>query len=223
MAHNPFDGTLKGSFSAHGHLDTATGDLHAICYDATDQNTIRHVVVGADGRVRREEPIAVQHGPSVHDCMVTRVRGRARPAGHLLDVDAGRRLHLPLPWNPEHRARVGLLKNVAPGSAHHLVRCGPCYVFHPSNGYETDDGQVIVDVVVHATMFDESHTAPIARSRSSADHRPGGPPGRAQVHRRPPAGVSAPGRTPLGQPYRYAYTEACRATGPSSATGADQA
>lgn len=33
--------------------------------------TIHHVVVDRDGRVRREEPIAVSHGPSIHDCMIT--------------------------------------------------------------------------------------------------------------------------------------------------------
>jgi hypothetical protein len=53
------------------YLDPASGELHGICYEATDTDTIRHVVVGTDGRVRREEPIAVKHGPSVHDCMIT--------------------------------------------------------------------------------------------------------------------------------------------------------
>ncbi len=72
IAHNPFEGSLKGSFSAHAHRDPGTGELHAVCYEATDQERIRHVVVGVDGLVRRDEPIAVKHGPSVHDCMITR-------------------------------------------------------------------------------------------------------------------------------------------------------
>ena len=71
VAHDPFGGTLAGSFSAHPHLDPDSGELHAICYDGTEQNVIRHVVVGKDGKVRREEPISVQHGPSIHDCMIT--------------------------------------------------------------------------------------------------------------------------------------------------------
>ena len=31
VAHNPFDGSLKNSFSAHPHFDPATGEAHAIC------------------------------------------------------------------------------------------------------------------------------------------------------------------------------------------------
>ena len=51
VAHNPFEGTLKASFSAHPHLDPLTGEMHAICYAGTDPTTIRHVVVGKDGKI----------------------------------------------------------------------------------------------------------------------------------------------------------------------------
>lgn len=50
ISHNPFEGTLKGSFSAHPHLDRATGEMHAICYEGADQKFVRHVVVGKDGK-----------------------------------------------------------------------------------------------------------------------------------------------------------------------------
>ena len=54
LAHDNFGGSLRGSFTAHAHRDPATGELHGICYEATDPDHIRHVVVGVDGRVRRE-------------------------------------------------------------------------------------------------------------------------------------------------------------------------
>ena len=161
VAHDPFGGSLKGSFSAHPHLDTATGALHAICYEATDMNTLRHVVVGPDGRVQREEPIAVQHGPSVHDCMIT--------AHHVLVLDlpvtfsmsrfaAG--YSFPYAWNPAHKARVGILGKDAPGSDIVWCEVDPCYVFHPANAFETADGRITLDVVAHPTMFDDSRIGP---------------------------------------------------------------
>jgi carotenoid cleavage dioxygenase len=69
--YNPFDGTLKGSFSAHPHLDPRTGENHAICYEGRDPGTVRHVVVDRHGQVVREEPITVRHGPMIHDCAIT--------------------------------------------------------------------------------------------------------------------------------------------------------
>jgi 8'-apo-carotenoid 13,14-cleaving dioxygenase len=72
IAHDPFGGTLKNAFSAHPHRDPDTGEMHAMCYKGDVQNMIWHVVVGTDGKVRREEPIAVKSGPMIHDSMITK-------------------------------------------------------------------------------------------------------------------------------------------------------
>ncbi len=154
VSHNPFEGTLKGSFSAHPYLDHATGEMHAICYDGADQKFIRHVVVGKDGKVRREEPISVVHGPSIHGCMIT--------ARYVLVFDLPVTFSMktllaghpfPYTWNPEHPARVGLLAKDGNGSDIIWCDVDPCYVFHACNAYETADGKVIVDVAAHENMF----------------------------------------------------------------------
>lgn len=209
IAHDPFGGSLKGSYSAHPHLDTATGDMHAICYAGQDQNVIRHVVVGADGKVKREEPIAVRHGPSVHDCMITR--------DHVIVLDlpvtfsmaklvAG--FGFPYQWNPEHRARVGVLKKTAPGSEIVWCEVEPCYVFHPCNGFETPDGKITLDVVAHRSMFDDNTAGPSAIS--SAFERWTIDPTAKRVLREVidarPQEFPRPNERLLGQPYRYAYT-----------------
>ncbi|MEQ1510338.1 MAG: carotenoid oxygenase family protein [Sphingopyxis sp.] len=161
IAHDPFGGTLKGPFSAHPHLDQQTGELHAICYDAMDQHTIHHVIVDARGKVRREEPIAVQDGPSIHDCMITKnfviildlpvtFSMKKLLAGH----------NFPYKWNPDHKARVGLLPREGKGSETIWCEVAPCYVFHPCNGFEADDGTITLDVCVHDTMFAESTQGP---------------------------------------------------------------
>ncbi len=209
VAHNPFEGTLKGSFSAHPHLDPDSGELHAICYFGMDQATIRHVVVGRDGRVRREAPIRVKHGPSVHDCMLTKryvlvfdlpvtFSMKTLLAGH----------PFPYAWNAKHAARVGMLPRE--GCDADIIWCAvdPCYVFHPCNAYETDDGLVIVDVVAHDSMFAQSKQGPDSQTvqfeRWTID------PAAQRVARQ--VIDAAPQEFPrfderrLGQPYRYAYT-----------------
>ncbi len=161
IAHDPFGGTLKGSFTAHPHLDPDSGEMHAICYEGSDQTKIRHVVVDTSGKVRREEPIAVQDGPSIHDCMITQnyviildlpvtFSMKTLLAGH----------PFPYAWNPDHKARVGLLPKE--GTNADVIWCDvePCYVFHPCNAFETADGKVILDVCAHDTMFAESKIGP---------------------------------------------------------------
>lgn len=161
IAHNPFDNSLSVTFSAHPHRDPITGELHAITYDATEQNRVWHVVVDPAGRVVREEPVAVVDGPSIHDCAIT--------ANHIVILDlpvtfsmkaliAGHRF--PYVWNPAHKARVGLLAKEGRGDDTLWCDVDPCYVFHTGNAFELPDGRVVLDVIVHQTMFAESRHGP---------------------------------------------------------------
>lgn len=211
VAYDAFDGTLSGSFTAHPHLDPETGEMHAICYEGADQTSIRHVVIGKDGRVRREQKVAVVNGPSIHDCMITK--------NYVIILDLPvtfsmpkliKGFSFPYAWNPDHRARVGLLPRE--GGSDDVIWCdvAPCYVFHPCNGFETEDGKIILDVCAHEDMFARSTQGPDSKNvpfeRWTID------PQARSVER---AVIDAdsqefprPNEMLIGKPYRYAYTMA---------------
>jgi len=150
VAHNPFGGTLRHAFSAHPHRDPETGEMHAICYDALDRERVFHVVVGADGRVIREEAVAVSHGPSIHDCAITKQYVLVFDLPVTLSMPAMLAgYEFPYRWDETHAARVGLLARE--GRGEDVVWCdvAPYYVYHPCNAFEREDGRVVVDVVVH--------------------------------------------------------------------------
>ncbi len=154
QCYNPFDGTLEGSFTGHPHRDPLTGEHHAVAYDGSIWDAVRHVVVAANGKVVRDVPIAVRHGPCIHDCAFTArfavvldlpvtFSMRAVLAGHAF----------PFRWNPAHAARLGLLPRH--GDAAGVIWCDvePCYVFHVANAFDGADGQVVLDVIAYTTMF----------------------------------------------------------------------
>jgi 8'-apo-carotenoid 13,14-cleaving dioxygenase len=211
VAHDPFGGTLQQSFTAHPHLDPETGELHAICYKGDVTNTVWHTVVDAQGKVIREEPIRVKHGPMIHDCMIT--------ANFVIILDmpvtfsmkmmlAG--YNFPYAWNPDHKARVGLLPRQ--GKSSDVIWCDvePCAVFHPANAYETAEGTVIMDVCAHDTMFatstvgPDSKACPLERWTINVSAR--------QVKRQVIDAESQefprPDERFIGKPYRYAFTTA---------------
>jgi carotenoid cleavage dioxygenase len=208
IAYSDFGGTLKGSFSAHPHLDPATGELHAICYEGMDPTTVRHVVVGPDGQVTREEPIKVADGPSIHDCAITQryVLVLDLPVTFSMEAAmAGR--SFPYRWNPAHPARVGLLPRA--GTQDEIIWCEvePCYVFHVANAWDRPDGKVILDVVAHDTMFADSEAGP--DSKASAFERWTIDPGAKRVTRTvldpDPQEFPRPDERRFGRPYRYAW------------------
>jgi carotenoid cleavage dioxygenase len=154
QCYNPFDGTLDGAFTGHPHRDPLTGEHHAIAYDAGVSDTIRHVVIAPNGKVASDVPIAVRHGPWVHDCAITRrfvvvldlpvtFSMRAVLGGH----------QFPFRWNPAHGARVGLLPRQ--GEAASVIWCDvePCFVFHVANAFDREDGRVVLDVIAYPVLF----------------------------------------------------------------------
>ncbi len=166
QAFNPFDMTLKGSYTAHPHRDPLTGETHAICYEAPNAGEIRHVVVDDEGKVVREQTIAVEHGPMIHDCALTgryvvildlpvTFSMKSLVAGH----------DFPYQWNAGHKARIGLLPRH--GSQDDIIWCDiePSFAFHVANSYDLDDGQVVIDVCAYKTMFAGSLKGPDAISR----------------------------------------------------------
>ncbi len=209
VAHNPFDGTLSGPFTAHPHRDPETGLHHAICYEAGPDGAVFHVVLGPDAKVLREERIGVADGPSIHDCAITRKNILVFDLPVTFSVErAIKGYRFPYGWNPAHGARVGVLGLDAPGDSVRWANVEPCYVFHPCNAYEAGDGTIIVDVVAHGSMFAESAMGPdspdmrFERWTVNADAR--------TVERKvidpTPQEFPRLDERLTGRPYRYAWT-----------------
>lgn len=206
-AHNPFDGTLTGSFTAHPHRDPLTGESHAIAYDALMPDRVRHVVLSDAGRVVRELSIPVENGPSIHDCAITAryVVVLDLPVTFSRDAAAaGERF--PYEWNPAHRARVGLLPRT--GTADDVIWCpvDPCFAFHTVNAYDRADGGVTLDLVAYDSMFASSRKGPDATGRLE---RWSISPETRSVERRvldpSPQEFPRPDERRIGQSYRFAY------------------
>lgn len=164
QAYSAFDGTLAASYAAHPHRDVWTGHLHAIAYEAGVLDEVRHVVVARDGRVVREESIAVSDGPSIHDCAITEnyVLVLDLPVTFSSEV-ARRGRGFPFRWNVAHPSRVGLLRKNRLGSEIIWCDVDPCYVFHAGNAWEAADGKIMLDVVAYETMFDGDDSGPDGR------------------------------------------------------------
>lgn len=210
-AYTNLDGTLQfGGFTAHPHLDHDTGELHAICYNGGNREFVRHVVVGRDGRVRREEKIPVAGGPMIHDCAITARFVLILDLPITFSIAAARAgMAMPYAWNSAHPARVGLLPRE--GSADDVIWCEvePAYVFHPCNAHDLPDGRVVMDVAVHDRLFVTDGTEQPGSSKVTFERWTCDPQTR-RVERRVIDAV--PQEFPrfderlTGKPYRYAYT-----------------
>jgi carotenoid cleavage dioxygenase len=168
LGENRFDGTLEGPFTAHPKYDPATGELHAMAYHWPDLvDRIHYVVVGGDGRVTKTLEIPVADMPMIHDMSLTDSSAIVYDLPVTVDLEvfaAG--YPFPFAWQDDRPARVGVLPRS--GTADDIVWCDvdPCYVFHPLNAYDADDGTIVVDVCRYDKMMVDDRRGPFG------DHLP---------------------------------------------------
>lgn len=204
-----FGGTLAGSFTAHPRRDPATGELHAICYEATDPNRVRYNVVDTAGHVRRSTVIPVAHGPLIHDCAIT--------DRFVIVLDLPLTLSLrtvisghgfPYRWNVDHPARLGLLPRDAPATDMIWIPLDPCFVFHTANAYDLPDGRVVLDVIAYDRMFSDENEGPDTNPRGFERWTIDPAAGTVQQQMIDAAPQELPriDERRTGRAYRYAYT-----------------
>lgn len=208
-----FAGTLNRGFTAHPKRDPATGELFAACYSLLSEN-LQVMTIGVDGKVSRCVEVPMPHRPMIHDCAITERYFLIMDMPCVFDLQAMiQGSSIPIKWQPERGARVGLLPRT--GDVSDIVWCEvePCYVYHPQNAYDHDDGHVVFDVVRHPSAFNENA------------HGPGeGPPVLERWHVNPKGGAIRTERVDeraqefpriderlVGRPHRYGYGVAINA------------
>jgi carotenoid cleavage dioxygenase-like enzyme len=202
-----FGGTLPSGFTAHPKRDPDTGELHAAVYSPLTE-ILQYIVVGTDGAVRKQVDVPVPGSPMVHDCSITENYFVLFDLPVTFDPENLVEGGLPYRWNPDYGARVGLLPRE--GSASDVVWCEvePCYVYHPMNSYEDNDGRVVIDVVRHPRMFATDFNGPNegvpTLDRWVVDPK-GGPVKEARLDERGQEFPRIDERL-IGKPYRYGYT-----------------
>lgn len=209
LRHGLFESRVDSGFTAHPHVDPDTGEMHAVCYDGLTHNRLRYLVIDRDGGVKRNVEIPVRHGPMVHDCAIT------KSSVVILDLPVTFSVKhaiggagLPYAWNPRHEARVGLLPRKGNGDDVRWFSVDPCFSFHACNAFDLDNGDTVLDLVVHGRMFDRSRQGPESQKVTFERWTLQAATGRVQ--RKVISGENQEfprlDERLTGKPYRYAYT-----------------
>jgi 8'-apo-carotenoid 13,14-cleaving dioxygenase len=206
---NNFFGTLPGAFSAHPKLDPKTGELHALCYSWDTWDYVQYVVVGANGRVRRTENIALPGMTMLHDMGLTQKYAIVFDFPVLLDLPMVESGHpIPFRWNNEYNARVGLMPREGSATDIQWFEVTPCYAFHVVNAYDVEGGSVVMDVCRYERTFARDRYGSLGDALPTLDRWRLDPRnGRVTETRLDDRHQDYPRINPkyLSLPYRYAY------------------
>ncbi|MEM1434197.1 MAG: carotenoid oxygenase family protein [Pseudomonadota bacterium] len=152
-----FNAAYEGPMTAHPKMDPKTGEMLFFGYQAGGPFSplINFSVVGADGRVTRNEQFEAPYASMVHDFVVTddHVVFPIFPlTGSMERAMNGQPAWA---WEPEQGTHVGVMPRNGSVSDLRWFETDPCYVFHPMNAYS--DGNRIT---AHMLQFEEAPLFP---------------------------------------------------------------
>jgi carotenoid cleavage dioxygenase len=169
-----FGGRLTTAMTAHPKVCPRTGELHFFGYGIMPPFLTYHRA-NAAGDLVQSEVIDVPGPTMMHDFAIT--------AGHVifmdlpvcLDPEFAAQGTMPYRWRDDYGARVGVMPRGGSNRDVRWIEIEPCYVFHPLNAYDGDDGTVVVEVVRYASLWRDgpAEFAPAFLHRWTVDPRAG--------------------------------------------------
>ena len=220
VARNDFEGTLPGAFTAHPKVDPTTGEMHAMVYAwAQWLNHVQYIVVGTNGKVRKSLDIPLPGMTMMHDMSLTEsyVVIYDQPVTVDLDEALGGK-SFPMRWNPAYGNRIGFLPREGNASDIIWVDAPMGYCFHPMNAYDCENGDVVIDLCIYDSMFDQDRRGPFGDGMARLDRWT------VSVKHRSINAVNIDARSNefprhrgslTGKPYRYGY---CASPNPTDQT-----
>lgn len=155
---------LVGPMTAHPKIDPKTGEMVFFGYSSKGRFSPFASVqtVDAAGRVTRAETIELPYASMVHDFAVTR-NWIVLPIFPLTgSMERAMRGLPPYAWEPEKGTQIAFIPRGGTVAEARWFTGPACYVFHPMNHFETEDGKVVVDVMKYdvAPLFPRPDGSP---------------------------------------------------------------
>ncbi|MEM9516006.1 MAG: carotenoid oxygenase family protein [Actinomycetota bacterium] len=213
IARSDLGGVLGDGFTGHHKIDPIDGDLHAVVYSMVLGTNALYLRMTPDGELLNRVQVPLTGATQIHDMSITDRFAVIYDLNVVFDPHMLDRTTLPIAWAPDKPARVGLLPKDGSADDVRWFEVEPCYVYHPLNAFETDDGTVVIDVSRYERAARDDAYGPLGDTLPTIDRWTfdlGSATSVATEERRTDEPLDFPIVNPRvqGRPYRFGYTAA---------------
>ncbi len=167
IGYHNFDNRLVGPMTAHPKFDPVNGEMIFFGYAAKGRFTPDFAVhtVDREGNLLRSRHFEAPFASMVHDFVVTR-KYIVMPIFPLTSsMDRAKKGFPAYAWEPEKGTHVAVIPRDGKAGQIRWFDAPAGYVFHPMNGFDTEDGKLICDMqkYEHAPLFPKADGTPVAK------------------------------------------------------------
>ncbi|MEM6383355.1 MAG: carotenoid oxygenase family protein [Pseudomonadota bacterium] len=210
VSRSNLDGTLQHGFTGHHKIDPIDNDIHAVTYSSKLGPNALYQRLAPDGRKLNEITVQLSGMTQIHDMSITRQYAIILDLSVVFSAWALLKTSLPIKWDGKKDARIGVIPKGGTADDIRWFDVAPCYAYHTMNAYETDGGDVIVDVSRYQRASEKDMYGPLGDTEPTIERwvlPMSGSGSRAIEERMFALPLDFPKISPLceGRPYRYGY------------------
>lgn len=162
-------GVLTHGFTGHHKIDPDSGDIHAVVYNMHLGGAALYVRLGPDGSKLNEIRVPLTGATQIHDMAITKNYAIIFDLNVVFDPSLLDRTSLPIAWNGEKPGRVGIVPKSGTADDIRWFEVAPCYVYHPMNAFETETGDVVIDVSRYERASEKDLYGPLGDTLPTID------------------------------------------------------
>ncbi|MEM6724352.1 MAG: carotenoid oxygenase family protein [Bacteroidota bacterium] len=205
------NGALQFGFTGHHKIDPVNHDIHGIVYNMALRGHALYVRLSPKGEMINQVKVPLTGATQIHDMSITENYVIIFDLNVVFDPSIAEKTSLPILWNEMKPGRVGILPKDGTSKDVRWFEVNPCYVYHPMNAYETEEGDVVIDVSRYERAAQKDLYGPLGDTVPSIDRWTcymNGKTARAQEERIVNEPLDFPKINPSkeGRYYRYGYS-----------------
>ncbi|MEM6694889.1 MAG: carotenoid oxygenase family protein [Pseudomonadota bacterium] len=140
------DGTLTQGFTGHHKIDPVDNDIHAVTYASKIGANALYQRLSSDGRLLNQITVPLSGMTQIHDMSITENYAIIFDLSVVFSTWALLKTTLPIAWDGDKDARIGVIPKGGRAEDVRWFSVAPCYAYHSMNAFETEGGDVVVDV-----------------------------------------------------------------------------
>lgn len=121
-------------------------DIHAVTYSSKIVSNALYQRLSPTGKLLNQITVPLSGMTQIHDMSITRNYAIILDLSVVCSAWALLKTTLPIKWDGEKDARIGVIPKGGKAEDIRWFDVTPCYAYHTMNAYETDGGDVILDV-----------------------------------------------------------------------------
>lgn len=169
VARSDLGGTLNHGFTGHHKVDPVDHDIHAVTYSSKIGANALYQRLGSDGRLMNQITVPLSGMTQIHDMAITENYAIILDLSVVFSAWALLQTTLPIKWDGKKDARIGVIPKGGRAEDVRWFSVAPCYAYHAMNAFETEGGDVVVDVSRYARASQKDMYGPLGDTEPTID------------------------------------------------------